>query len=354
MKLLILAQTPPPLHGQSLMVETAVRGLPEHGVDVCHVNLRLSRDHADIGGWRPGKLLALLDACFHAVVARFTENCDTLYYVPAPAKRGALYRDWIVMALCRPFFRRLVLHLHNGGLGDWLARDVTALERALTRALLGRADLALVLTPSLRADAAALGAQRIAVVANGLAAPAIASAPRENFVLFLGAVSAEKGALDLLAAVRLLRARGHFTQLVFAGPVEPSVRRAIDHARAVDPGICRETGVVRGEEKTALLARCGVVCLPTRYPHEGQPLVALEALAADAPIVATRWRGLPETLPATVSLVAPGDTVSLAAALVATLAVPPPAGAHRRFFDERYTRERHLATLAAELSRLAN
>ncbi len=349
MKLLILAQTPPPLHGQSLMVATAVRGLPQHGIEVTHVNLRLSRNHDDIGGWRAGKLLALLDACFHAIVARFAEGCDTLYYVPAPGKRGALYRDWIVMALCRPFFRHLVLHFHSGGLGDWLARDATALERVITRALLGSADLAIVLTNSLRADARALHARRVVVVSNGIAPPANAAAPRENFVLFLGAVAGEKGALDLLAAVQLLRARGHATHVVFAGPIDATARSALGRARADDPGICQEAGVVSGEAKADLLARCGVVCLPTHYPHEGQPLVALEALAADAPIVATRWRGLPETLPPTTSLVAPGDTISLAAALAATLAVPPPAGAHRAFFETRYTQEKHLRQLARAL-----
>lgn len=350
MKLLVLAQTPPPLHGQSLMVETAVQGLPRHGVALCHVNLRLSRGHADIGGWRLGKVLAILDACFHAIVARFTENCDTLYYVPAPAKRGALYRDWLVMLLCRPFFPRLVLHFHNGGLGEWLARNVTSFERAMTHALLGRADTAIVLTHSLRADAVALHARRIAVVPNGLALPSVAAAPREDFVLFLGAVSVEKGALDLLAAVRLLRARGGSAHVVFAGPVEPAVRAALERARADDPGICREVGMVHAKTKTDLLARCGVVCLPTHYPHEAQPLVALEALAADAPVVATRWRGLPETLPPTVSLVAPGDIIGLAAALAATLATPPRTGAQREFFDARYTREHHLAALAAALN----
>ncbi len=349
MKLLLLAQTPPPLHGQSLMVDTAVRGLPNHGIEVAHVNLRLSRNHADIGGWRAGKILAILDACFHAIVARCTENCDTLYYVPAPGKRGALYRDWLVMLLVRPFYRRLVLHFHNGGLGDWLETRATPLERSLTQVLLGRADLAIVLTQSLRSDAAALHARCIAVVPNGIAPAASAAAPRENFVLFLGAVSGEKGALDLLAAIQLLRARGHATRVVFAGPVEPTVRAALDRARAADPGVCHEAGMVSGKEKADLLARCGVVCLPTHYPHEGQPLVALEALSADAPVVATRWRGLPETLPPTTSLVAPGDTISLAAALAATLAVPPPAGAHREFFEARYTRERHLAMLARAL-----
>lgn len=351
MKLLILAQTPPPLHGQSLMVETAVRGLPEHGIEVCHVNLRLSRDHADIGGWRPGKLLALLDACFHTIVARFTENCDTLYYVPAPAKRGALYRDWLVMALCRPFFRRLVLHFHNGGLGDWLARDVTALERIITRALLGRTDLAIVLTDSLRRDAEALGPRRVAIVPNGIATPkpAPGSVRDPRLVLFLGQVSAEKGALDLLAAVRRLRTSGHSVRIVFAGAVDAEAAAAIAASRTEDLGCGEFAGFVGPVAKAALLARCACLALPTRYAHEGQPLVLLEAFAADCPVVATRWRGIADTVPDPTALVAPGDIVALAAALRQVLDAPPPAGEMRRWFASRFTREHHLAALAAAL-----
>ena len=62
MKLLVLASTPPPVHGQSVMVAAAVRGLPTDGIELEHVDLKLSRDAADIGRWQPGKLLRLLDA----------------------------------------------------------------------------------------------------------------------------------------------------------------------------------------------------------------------------------------------------------------------------------------------------
>ncbi|AOS44601.1 hypothetical protein Verru16b_01664 [Lacunisphaera limnophila] len=214
MKLLVLAQIPPPLHGQSLMVQTLVTGLPAHGLAVHHINLGLSRDAADIGRARPGKVFALLTACLRTVTARFHENCDTLYYIPAPGKRGALWRDWVVMLLCRPFFKRLVLHWHASGLDPWLATEATALERGLTRLLLGRADLSIVLADSLRADAAALAPRQIAVVPNGITDPGENPAPRPAGppfqVLFLGLCSEEKGlfasAAAVLAANRAARA----------------------------------------------------------------------------------------------------------------------------------------------------
>ena len=141
MNLLVLAQLPPPVHGQSLMVETLVRGLPAQGVRICHVNLSLSRDAADVGRWRLGKVFGTLRAAFQTLVARFRHGCDTLYYVPAPAKRGALYRDFAIMALCRPFFPRLVLHWHSTGLSGWLSQRATTVERLLARKCLGDADL---------------------------------------------------------------------------------------------------------------------------------------------------------------------------------------------------------------------
>lgn len=352
MKLLVLAQTPPPLHGQSQMVRTLVDGLPAHGLPLHHVNLRLSRDHADIGRWRLGKLLAVLAAAGRAVAARWRHGCDTLYCVPAPGKRGALYRDWLLLALCRPFFPRLVLHLHNGGLADWLATHATAPERWLTRALLGRADLAIVLTPSLRPDADALRPRRVAVVPNGIPDPCPAGAPPPPpagapfHVLFLGAVTAAKGADVLLAAAALLRERGLDVRVTFAGECPDAALRA--QLAAAGPGV-RLAGFVAGGEKLALLAACHCVCLPTRYPHEAQPLVLLEALACDRALVVSRWRGLPETVPPGTPLVAPGEAGPLADALARVQAAPPARGAQRDFFLRLGTDGQHLAALAAAL-----
>lgn len=364
MKLLVLAQTPPPLHGQSVMVQTLVQGLPAHGIEVHHVNLRLSRDAADIGGWRLGKILTVFDACLHAIAARFTLGCDTLYYIPAPAKRGALYRDWVVMLLCRPFFKRLVLHWHAPGLGEWLAQRATAPERLLSRWLLGRADLAVVLAEALRADAEALAARKLAVVPNGIPDPQPDFQPRRaaargcHEVLFLGLCSEQKGLFDAVAAV--LEANRQAGQVAFRLTAAGGFPDAATAARfqalaAAHPTEVRSAGFVTGEAKQRLLRESDCLCLPTRYPHEGQPLVLLEALAADLPVIATRWRGIPGMLPAEAAgLIAPGEPGKLVAALQAQRLAPPAAGLARRHYLSHFTVERHLARLAAALDGLAS
>lgn len=336
-----------------------MRGLPDRGLDLHHVNLRLSRDAADIGRWRCGKFALVLDACLHAIADRFTHGCDTLYYVPAPAKRGALYRDWVVMLLCRPFFRRLVLHWHAVGLGEWLQTRATGFERGVTRWLLGRADLAIVLGESLRADVVELAPKRTAVIPNGLDAGALVAptprTPQSRFeVLFLGLCSEEKGLFAAADAVIAANrpGTGPGMRLTAAGAFPDAGTRARFTAlAAAHPDSIRHLGFVSGEQKRSLLAASHCLCLPTRYGNEAQPLVIIEALAAGLAVVATRWRGIPDLVPPDVGrLVPPGDPDALLAALLAVEHAPPDPRAGRAFYERRHTREAHLSALAAALA----
>ena len=365
MKLLVLAQIPPPMHGQSLMVQTLVTGLPAHGIAVHHINLGLSRDAADIGRWRLGKIFTVLVACARTVVARFQHGCDTLYYVPAPGKRGALYRDWLVMLLCRPFYKRVVLHWHAAGLGEWLASQATAPEHWFTQFLLGQADVAIVLSENLRADAEALAPKNIIAVPNGIADPG-ASAGQQTAttgspfqVLFLGLCCEAKGlfaaAEAVLAAnraVRALKAEPKFT-LVAAGEFSdfPTGSRFEDLC-ANHPSALRYVGPVQGVEKARLFRESNCLCLPTNYPPEGQPLVLLEAMAHDLPIVATCWGAIPDTLPPEALLVEPGDTEALTLALIQLHKNPPPPDVFRRHFLAHFTAEEHLVHLTDALQTL--
>lgn len=364
MKLLVLAQTPPPLHGQSVMVRTLVEGLPARGVALHHVDLRLSSDTAEIGRWSFAKIFRTLGCALRAIRARFAHDCDTLYYVPAPpAKRGALYRDWVLMLLCRPFFRRLVLHWHAAGLGAWLCTEATRFERIVTRTLLGRASLAVVLADALRSDAEFLHARQIAVVPNGIADPprSAPSAPDVPYrFLFLSLCSEEKGlfaaASAVLAANRQNGASSDapaFT-LTVAGPFNDDATAArFQQLCREHPRVLSHAGIADEAAKARLFATTHALLFPTHYPAEGMPLVALEALAHDRPIIATHWRALPEIVTSEVGALVPsGDAAALSAALLQMRAHPPAPGVCRARFLERFTIERHLASLAAALRAL--
>ncbi len=363
MNLLVLAHIPPPLHGQSVMVQAMLLGLahrPE--LRFQHVNFQLSRDHEDIGRWSSAKILRTLSLTIQAIVVRFRHGCDTLYYVPAPpGKRGALYRDWIVMLLCRPFFSRVVLHWHAAGLGAWLESEASGIERLVTQVLLGRVHLAIVLADSLRGDATVLRARKIAVVPNGVPDPGppspLLTGLAAHQALFLGLCSEEKGlfaAADAVIAanqrIGAERARPHFT-LLAAGPFpsanESSRFRALSDAH---PAMLRHVGFAGQGEKKILFAESRCLIFPTRYAAEGLPLVVLEALAHDLPILGTRWRTLPDIVTADCGLlVDPGDTEALAAALLTLDQSPIAPGACRARYLRHFEINRHLDALAAAL-----
>ncbi len=360
LKLLVFAHTPPPVHGQSVMVATLVDGLrTDPDITVLHVNARLSHDTADVGNIRPGKLLALLGAVFRAWRLRAHHGPAAFYYVPAPGKRGALYRDFIVMLLCRPFFRALVLHWHAIGLGHWLETRAIAPERWLARWLLGRADTSLVLAPVFADDAGVLRPHRIAVVPNsvpdpGEPAPRVvrpANAPCE--VLFLGLCTREKGLFASLEAVADANrhAPGSFRLTVAGGFRSTEEHREFhDRVARLPTGSVRYVGFANDEMKRQLFAAADVFCFPTAYAHEGQPLALVEALAHDLPIVTTRWRAIPSMLPAEfVWYVEQRSTAQIADALRVARSSPRPQGVLRRHYLTHHTPAAHLAALKAAL-----
>lgn len=363
MKLLVFAHTPPPLHGQSLMVETLVEGLTQHPeIEILHVNARLSRDSRDIGRWRPGKVILILQACVRAWRLRLQHGPALLYYVPAPGKRSALYRDLLVMALCRPFFSGLVLHWHAAGLAGWLDQHAHPLERWLAKMLLGRADLSIVLGENLQADATGLNARRVSIVRNGIRDPEAngvvrsAASPTHVEALFLGLCSRDKGLFDAIAAVQLANARAmpngnRLIRLRIAGDFpDAATEREFLEAIAPTDGAVRYEGFVQGEAKDALLRRADVLIFPTWYAHEAQPLVIAEALAFDLPVIITRWRAVHEGLPtAHVHLVEPHRPDHIADALDIVRTAGSPGGTLRAHFLAHFTRERHLAALSKQL-----
>ena len=182
MKLLVFAHVPPPHHGQSYMVKLMLDGFggdarhrkTSHagsGIECYHVNARFSDTLEDIGTFRFGKFLLLLRYCLSAIGCRFRYGIKAFYYVPAPGKRAALIRDWVVMVLCRPFFKHFIHHWHAVGVGDWLQKEGSWIERRLTHWLLGKPSLGLALAiPSMR-DELWFRSKNVELVSNGIPDP---------------------------------------------------------------------------------------------------------------------------------------------------------------------------------------
>ncbi len=94
---------------------------PTHDIECFHVNARFSNDLANIGSFSIQKILRLIKFGAEAVWCRFRYGADVFYYVPAPPKRVAFYRDCFVLFVVSSIFSALYLPLARERAGGMAA-----------------------------------------------------------------------------------------------------------------------------------------------------------------------------------------------------------------------------------------
>lgn len=353
-------------------------------VECYHVNARLSQNLEDIGDLRIGKFILLLGYCLQAVWCRLRYGVTTLYYIPAPGKPSALYRDWLVMFICRPFFKRVILHWHAAGLAKWLEMVVQMRSRAITYRLMKHVDLSIVLSKYNQADAEKIFSQRVRVVSNGIPDPCpdfatevlpmrqarlkarielskarrcteqVTNETAVVRVLYLAHCTHEKGLFDAVEAIRianrqLLGEKSPFSlRLMVAGTFVTAEEKAEFERLAQEPGVRQYIdyhGFVSGDQKNQLLRQADLFCFPTYYQNENQPVNLIEAMAFGLPILTTRWRSIPELFPSGYPGLVPVRCPEQIAHTLIQLILSESGEGFRRIFQGGFTLERHLAAL---------
>ena len=400
MKLLVFAHTPPPHHGQSYAVKLMLENFggdrrkskfrnqpPNHfGIECYHVNARFSKTLEDIGEFQIGKILLILFYCAQAVWCRLRYGVDNFFYIPAPGKPVALYRDWLVMLVCRPFFKRMIFNWRAAGLAKWLETAVSIHTRSFTYNRMKNADVSIILSDFSRNDAEKLMARRIVTVAGGIPdrcpqfetdilpqrrariaarkkilageiSAANDSAKTVN-VLYLALVSREKGAFDAVEAIALANEnfplRFRLTIIGgFASQAENTELHELIRRRGLQNAV-EILGFVSAERKIQALRAADLFCFPSYYLAEGQPASLIEAMAFGLPIVTTRWRAIPEMLPEDYpGFVNPKSPEQIAEKLQ-LLAMSDIPGQLREIFLRRFTIEQHLAKMAEAFRSVEN
>jgi glycosyltransferase involved in cell wall biosynthesis len=379
-------------------------------VECRHVNFRLSDSIEDIGRRPWSKLALALKCCLQAMALRLRHGADTLFYIPAPALRNAVYRDWLVMLCCRPFFRRRIYWWQAAGLGHWLQTQARPWERRFTHWLLDRPDLSIIPGPETGPDAQAVASRRVAIVANAIpdpcpqdAADLVQAKARRRFqiarelgrtpanapdlgspvrfrLLFLSLCYREKGLFDAIEAVALVNRRlaesgtrlrvelgvaGRF----YLAAEQAEFERRIQQAdlsleptglsnlggpvhQAMPPPAIHYHGFAQGELKDRLFREADCLVFPTYYAAETFGLVVLEAMAYGLDVISTRWRNIPELLPRDhPTLVEPKDPGAIAEAIHRLLREYGGATL-RRHYEARYSATRFRENMLAALQTL--
>ena len=359
-------------------------------ISVYHVDARFSEGIAEIGRMQWRKIVLVFRYVWRAWWLRVRHGADCFYFMPANGARVPIYRDWIILGLCRPFFRKTIYHWQALGLGEWLEREANPWERWISRRIYGRPNLSIILRPANTPDAKAVHSQRIVVVPNAIADPCPefeqALLPRHLArhrarqrllageapdpadltaaggdaatykILYIGLCHREKGLFDAVEAVRLAGRR-----LSGKGPAPRSPLRiqltvagtfwSKDDQRRFEEMIGgREfgsefsarvdyVGYAGGEKKWRLFRESDCLVFPTYYSAESFGIVLVEGMAHGLALIASRWRGLHDLLPEGYpGAVDPQQPVQIADAIVGAMARPYDPAVRGHFLKE-YTAE---------------
>ena len=111
--------------------------------------------------------------------------------------------------------------------------------------------------------------------------------PGQDYALFMGRLSAEKGCWTLIRAFEQLPLVK--LKIVGTGPMEQELR---DYVREKGIRNIEFLGFKSGDEKWQILRNCLCLVLPSEW-YENFPVTVLEAYMASKPMVASRMGGLP-------------------------------------------------------------
>lgn len=405
MKLLIFAHVPPPYHGQSIAVKLMLENFGgnrrkskfrreppnRYGIECYHVNARFSKNLVDVGELQAGKILLVLLYCLQAIWCRFRYGVENLYYIPAPGKPIALYRDWLIMLICRPFFKRVIFNWRAAGLAKWLEINTNKFTRSFTFKRMKYADASIVLSDFSRNDAEKLMARRVLVVAGGISDPCPAFEneilPRRQAhaearkkilsgdfqirdtrdttinVLFIAHCTREKGAFDSIEAIALANERlaaeksplrFRLTLIgAFASVAEEKELRDLILRRNLQ-NVVTILGFVPDERKYQELRDADIFCFPTYYLAEGQPASLMEAFAFGLPVVTTQWRAIPEMFPEDYPGFVDAKSPAQIAEKLRLLSISDLSQPLRETFLRRFTLEHHLAHMAEAMRSVEN
>lgn len=296
MSVLFIGPLPEPVSGQALACQALLDELQKrHVVEVIDLKKRTFVQGVD----SLGRVREVLSFAWDAL--RKNRRASVIYFTISESFAGSL-KDNLIYACCYPRLRRMVVHLHGGAGMREIMRGKFPLLASLNRFFLRRVG-AIVVLGGRHVDMFAKVSHRNVRIVENFAEDDLfvdREAIDRKFgehgvlrVLFLSNLIPGKGYLELVEAYRgLPDSMRSQIRIDFAGGFEDdNQKQSFMQLIAPEPGV-HYHGTVRGDEKRRVLREAHILCLPTYYPYEGQPISILEGYASGCAVITTDHSGI--------------------------------------------------------------
>ncbi|MFZ0304490.1 MAG: glycosyltransferase family 4 protein [Terracidiphilus sp.] len=336
-------------------------------IELVHVRMSFSKDVDSAGRFKFAKLLELIRVVSSIYRTKFMCRADVLYYPPSGPQPLPLMKDVVVVGLTRWLFKGTVLHFHASGISETLGTMNPLLSR-LSRIVFANPDLAIHISKKGPRDGLSFGCKEEKVIANGIPDAAGEFFARSTglgariHILLVAALCEEKGVLVAIQAIMELLKQGIEVELTCVGKWQSAEFQARALALVEPPygSHFNFPGVMTGGDKWQYYRDAHIFMLPSFYHSETFPVVLLEAMCFSLPIVATRWRGIPEVVEegSCAILCEPRDVAGCREALAQLVNDPSLRHNMGRESRERYLRhftiESHRRAMECALSHLGD
>ncbi|MFN3405107.1 MAG: glycosyltransferase family 4 protein [Cytophagaceae bacterium] len=293
--ILIIGPFFPPLTGVSVVNHALKDLLPKGKVNTINTHKHINLSSGQGSGFSLKKSVGFFSA--YLQIGKIFRS-DVVYLTPGQTFFGVLkYAPFIILSclLRKP----IIFHLH----GNYLGREyegLNGLKKYIFRFLISRSSEAIVLSEGFKQNFGPfIAADKIHVLKNfvtdEIADIDISEKDYSTLkLLYLSNLMKEKGILDFLDALAILKNRNINFQATIAGAIESDIVSEVEDRLSKLNGNVRYLHVVLGREKETVLKESNIFVLPTYYKMEGQPISLLEAMAAGNAVIVTRHAGIPE------------------------------------------------------------
>jgi glycosyltransferase involved in cell wall biosynthesis len=293
-RVLVIGPTPPPIGGDTVSTQALLESdwWGDAGLEPLHLeSSRGDRVRGALEPLGPADLLrgaALLTAALRMIprtrAVCLWANSRFLCTVGLP-----------IIVAARLMGRPVAVKPFGGYLAEYL-RGLGAIRRRITIGILGKAAFIFPQTRGMAGELAresGISEERIVCMPNFVSGVVSRRAPKDRGFtgrcVFAGQIKREKGVFDIIES---FSGMDRFSCDLY-GPVLDRDRAEFFDALAKRPNV-RYRGIVEPAEVRGIIGSYDLLLLPSYHAGEGYPGVILEAFAAGVPVVASRWKSIPE------------------------------------------------------------
>jgi len=300
-RVLLIGPYPPPDHGTSIPFKYLVDFVQQNCDNEVFVVNTESGDKSTVRLYSPKAVRYFLLISWH--ILRKSRFCDI--FIISGSQRfvatvGALYTV-VLSTLLR---KQICIYIH-GGAFDVYYTSMNPLFKFIVRQCLNRAKIIAVQT-KLVYTSLSRDFRNLVVVPNWTNVLEVSELDGANTMsdhrairfVYIGEVRREKGIIELIKAYQKARhklesSNVSVTMDIF-GPTRSDFRDVFYNLLSTQDNSVTYHGYLDHATLLKQLRSFDVLCLPTYFPSEGYPGVILEAMSFGLPVIATRWRAIPE------------------------------------------------------------